>query len=149
MTISNEFMMKSMLDYYYFVMERQPSIQDNIFRTYLWVASLVISLDILLLKELTGQISKAPVFFFVVPCARGGGRERRRRAFLHSEEERARSTILAPSTSASLSEQTCMHARTDTPRPSHMMHDLLTHLQARARATQRRPTATTLVLGGN
>lgn len=51
----NNFDIKTMTghvtDYYFFLADKLACRQDNLFRTYLWVASLLITLDILMIKE--------------------------------------------------------------------------------------------------
>jgi hypothetical protein len=44
-------MTKYITDYYFFLADKLACRQDNLFRTYLWVASLLITLDVLMIKE--------------------------------------------------------------------------------------------------
>lgn len=47
----NEKLMKHLTDYYYYVADKMPARLDGITKTWLWVSSLLMSLNIVLLKD--------------------------------------------------------------------------------------------------
>ena len=55
MTKSKETLAKLAADYYFWIYQQVPLRQDNLFKTYLWLASLVLSLAVFLLKEMPPQ----------------------------------------------------------------------------------------------
>jgi hypothetical protein len=55
-----EVSLKAMSDYYYFLVDRLPSRQDGLFRTYLWLASLAVTLNLLLFQHVIRTIESPP-----------------------------------------------------------------------------------------
>jgi len=54
--MKSEPLLKPMFDFYFFLADRLPARQDNLFRTYLWVSSLLITLSVLLYQHRIPQV---------------------------------------------------------------------------------------------
>ena len=71
MTKSKETLAKLAADYYFWIYQQVPLRQDNLFKTYLWLASLALSLAVLLLKEAPPPLSLAslPLYLSIAVAA--------------------------------------------------------------------------------